>query len=252
MDQNPAEILPDTAVLPPRGTALSRLVRVFTSPAEVFRELRAAPTWLAPMLALVVLSLAAQMIIVPRIDMERTIREAMAQRSSSQQISDEQMDKFLAAADKWKWAGPVAAVIFGPLVLTLIGGLYHLGLRAFGADTEFKPVLATYLYASWPAGLVLTVVTSVVALQRGSFSGEEAKTLVKAGLDALLPASAPGALHAVAGVFSVFNVWQWILLVMGFEIVAKVKRGHAVALVAAVWGVWVLLKIGGALLKAAF
>jgi Yip1 domain len=252
MDTTPPEVLPDAAAVPPPGSALSRLARVFYAPGEVFTELRTTPTWVAPLIAIVLLSVIAQLVIIPRLDMERTIREAMAQRSSSQQLSDEQMERFVAQAEKFKWVGPAVATVLSPLVLTLIAGLYFLGLRAFGSEIEYKPVLATYLYATWPASLVATVLTLVVALQRASLTGEEAKSLVKAGADALLPASASPVLQAVASVFSVFNLWQWILLVVGLGIVTKVKRSYAVTLVAAVWGLWLLLKVGGALLKTAF
>jgi hypothetical protein len=234
------------------GGSVSRLGRVFVQPADVFRELGARPTWLAALVAMVLITFATQLVVVPRIDFERTIRQAIEQRGGQTQLNDQQLNRQIDVARKIARVSMFASPLVVPIVFLLIAGVYYLGLRAMGSETEYKPIFSTVLHAAFPPSLVASAVAIVVVLQRSGFSAEEARSLVKSSVGAWLPASTPATVKAAAGVLDVFNAWQWILLVLGFEIVARVSRNKAILVVAVVWVVWALLKVGGAALQTAF
>jgi hypothetical protein len=241
-----------TTPIPPAqeatGGELSRLIRVFTQPATVFGELAASPTWLAALVVIVLLATGMQFVIGPRLDMQGTIRQSMAENSSSQKMSEEQLDKFASAGAKtatvMRWLTP--AMVVGMFVI--LGGVYMLGLKAVGSNAEFKPVLATVLHANLPGSIVSSALLLAVVLKRASFTAQELGRMVKSNLGAFLPESVPKPLAALAGVVDVFNLWQWVLLAVGLSIVGRVSRGKAIAVVAVVWGVWALGKMGMALL----
>jgi len=246
--QGPGPIEPQPAT----GGPLSRLVRVFYQPTAVFREIASAPGWLAPLLALVIVGVGAQFVITPRIDMEATIRHSMEQRG--RELSGEQLDRAVETAEKWQnspIAKGVSAVVV-PVIYLIIGGVYFLGVRAMGSEGEFKPVFSGVLHAAWPPVLTQTALTVIIALQRQSFRGDEAERLVKASVAAFLPENAPAMLQAVGGVFSVFNVWHWVLLVLMFQAVGRLDKGKSIGIVAAVWVLWLAIKVGLAALGSAF
>lgn len=243
-----------TTPIPPAqeagGSAAGRLLRIFTEPTAVFHELAATPTWVLPLVAIIVISLAVQLIIAPRLDMAGTIRQSLSERSESgQQLTDEQIDGMVEMGRKtggvMRWLAPVTVA----LVFVIIAGVYFLGLKAVGSSVEFKPVLATVLHAAVPAVLLSSAVTLLVALQRASFTAQELEGMVKSSVGAFLPDGTSKPLVAFAGVIDLFNIWQWVLLAIGLPIVAKVTRGKVVGILAVVWGVWALGKAGMAALQ---
>ncbi len=242
-----------TTPIPPaeeaNSGALSRVLRVFTQPSVVFGELPASPTWLPPLVLILLLSVAMQLVLAPRLDMEGTIRQSIAERSSGPKMTDEQIDKMVEMGGKtagvFRWLTPLMV----PLAFLVLGGVYFLGLKATGSAVEFKPVFATVLHANVPQAVASSLVTLVAALKRASFTAQELEGMVKSNLGAFLPSTAPKPLVALAGVIDIFNLWQWVLLAIGLTIVGKVSRGKVIAVIGVVWGVWALGKMGLAFLR---
>jgi hypothetical protein len=243
-----------TAPIPPAqeagGGAVSRLFRVFTEPTAVFHELAATPTWVPPLVFVLVLSVAMQLVVGPRLDMEGTVRQSIAERSQSgQEMSDEQMDRMVEMGSKtgriMQWLTPVTV----PVVFLILAGVYLLGLKAVGSGAEFKPVFATVLHANVPAAVLSSAVLALTAVRRATFTAQELEGMVRSNLGAFLPDTVPKPLVAFARVIDVFNIWQWILLAIGLTIVGKVSRGKVVGVLAVVWGVWALGKMGLAALQ---
>lgn len=243
-----------TTPIPPAveasGGAVSRVLRVFTEPGAVFRELTATPTWLPPLVVIMVLSVAMQLVIGNRLDLEGTIRQSMAERSSSgQQLSDEQLDRMVEMGSKtatiMRWVTPAAV----PVMFLVLGGVYFLGLKAVGSTGDYKSIFATVLHANVPPSVLSSLVLGLTVIKRARFTGQELESMVKSNLGAFLPDTLPKPLLKLAGVIDIFNIWQWILLGIGLAVVGKVSRGKAIAVIAVVWGVWALGKMGLAALQ---
>ncbi len=235
---------------PPAGSAWGRLPRMFYEPASVFRELRLHPSWVPPLLLAMLVTLATQLVVVPRIDLETSVRNALAQRSSTQ-MTEQQIERAVAISKKMARISTFLSPLVVPLVLLLIAGIYYLGLRSVTSEVEYKPVFSTLLHAATPALVVSSVVMMGVVIHRGTVIQEQATRLVRSNLGAILPASTPKVVQAAAGVVDVFNIWQAVLLVLGFEIVLRVSRRRAVTVVATVWGVWMLARVGWAAVQSA-
>ena len=233
------------------GSAWARLPRMFYEPGSVFRELRQHPSWVPPLLLAMLMTLATQLVVVPHIDLDASVRQALAQRSSSAQMTEQQIDRAVEISRKMARISVFLSPLVVPLILLLIAGIYYLGLRSVTSEVEYKPVFSTLLHAAVPAVVVSSVLMMAVVVQKGTVIQEQATRLVKSNLGALLPASAPKVAQAAASVVDVFNIWQAVLLVLGFEIVLRVSRRRAVTVVAVVWGVWMLARVGWAALQSA-
>jgi Yip1 domain len=231
------------------GSAFSRVIRIFSQPTAVFRELAVTPTFLVPLVVILLFAIGAQAVITSRLDMEAAVRERLAASSSSHQMTDEEMDRAVGIANKMSKVFLYATPVTVPIFFILVSGIYFLGLKVLGSESEFKPVFATVVHSSLPASIVGGALTMLVAWKHASIAPDQVERMVKSSLAAWLPASAPKMLVALAGVLDIFNLWQWILLALGFQIVAKVSRNKAIGLVAVVWGVWALGKVGLAALR---
>ncbi len=240
-----------TALEPPQGSALSRVFRVFVKPGEVFRELDRSPTWIWAFVVLIVVSLASQLVVMPRLDMERTIREQVAARGG-QQPTEQQIETQVEVAKKFTRFQVFVVPAVSAVAFLILGALYFLGLKAVGSQADFKHTFATVVHAYLPPAVVGAAVTALVAVQRGSFTGAELQRLVKSNLAAFLSPDAPKALLAAAGVIDIFNIWLWVLLAIGLSIVGHVKQSKAVTVVAALWIGWIVVKVGLAFIGSAF
>jgi hypothetical protein len=233
----------------PSGSALSRVWRVFTQPTAVFTELASTPTWVAPLVLILLLSTGMQLVIGSRLDLEGTIRQSLTERSSTAKMTDEQIDRTVELGKKTagvtRWLTPVMV----PAMFLILAGIYFLGLKAVGSTSEFKPVFATVLHANVPASVVSSLVMAATVIKRASFTAQELEGMVKSSLGSFLGDSVPKPLAAMAGVIDIFNIWQWVLLAIGLAIVGKVSRGKAAGILCVVWGVWALGKMGLAFLR---
>lgn len=230
------------------GAQVSRLFRMFTQPSAALRELLGAPSWLVPLVAMVLVAFAAQLVIAPRLDWEGTVRQSV-QEGRRGELSEEAVEQGVEAASKIGRVTMYASPLLAPVMYLLLAGLYFLGLKALGSPTEYKPVFATLLHAVFPPQLVSSVLLAVVASNRGSFIAQDLETMLKSSVAGWLPPETAKPIMAFAGVLDVFNVWQWVLLVLGFQIVGRVSRGKAVALLIVAWGVWAVGKAGLAALQ---
>ncbi len=225
-----------------QGGQFTRVVKMFTQPTAAFAELAARPTWLVALVVLVAASLAVQAVLVPRIDLEATIRQSMEERVGDK-VDEAQLERMVEGAEKAGRITSYLAPLAIPLVLLVVAAVYFLGLKALGSDTAYPAVFATCVHAAVPPSVVGSAVLAIVAWRRDALTAQEIPNLVKSHLGAWLPPDTAKPLLALANAVDLFNVWQWILLVLGFEIVARVGRSKAIALVAVVWGVWIAGKV---------
>lgn len=247
MEQQP-QTVPSLETAPePKRSGLGQVLRMFYEPSAVFRELAHTPSWVWPVVVLVVFSLASQLVIAPRIDMEGTIREQMAK--SGRQVTEEQLEQAVAIGGKFAKVTMYVSPLLIPIMLLIMAGVYALGLRLVGGDTEFGKVFSGVSHALLPPGLVSGALMLVVASQRDSLLGTEVEHLVKSSVGSWLGPDAHRALVAAGSVLDVFNVWQWVLVVLALQIIGKVKRGQAIGIVAVVWGAWMLVRVGLAFLR---
>lgn len=249
MEQQPQPMLSLEAAPEPKKSGLGQVARMFYEPSAVFRELAARRAWLWPLILVIVLAIGLQLLTAPRLDMEGTIREGLERFGQADRVSAEQIREMAAARGPMqKIGGIVGVLIVVPVVMVVLAALYLVGLKAAGSDVGFGSTFSMLVYASAPPSIVQTVLTGIVAMGRDSFTQGELQKLVRSSLETWLSPDAPKALLALGSVLDLFNVWYWVLLVLGLEIVGRVKRGPAIAIVAVLWGLYTLGKVGFSLL----
>jgi hypothetical protein len=241
-DQQPA-----TAEQPqPTYSAVQRLWMAFTSPGEVFSDIRVKPTWFLCLIAMVVLGVGIQFVVMPHLDMEATIRARLGDRAA--EMPDEQIENIVEQQQKFAKFGPIVAVVIAPIAWAIMASIFMVMLKIVGSEIDFQKTLSTALHAYWPPSVVLSILTAVLIQGVGKVPQDELASVVKSHPGAFLSPDAPGWLSGAASTLSVFNIWTVVLLIIGFRIAGGLSTQKAAIAALIPWLVWIAAKAGLGLL----
>lgn len=244
---------PMTAPAPPAGeppiSAGAALAGVFLQPGATFTRLLARPTWWLPFVLGLAVTLVSVLVVTPKIDMEKTVREAMEKQAekSGQAVSPERVQRATEVSKKFgALAAPigtaVVAVLFFLIVLILWGSA-----RAFGAEVSYTQVLSVWGHANLTNLLgALFGLPLFLQLPNESITQVAAAKVVKSNLGAFLGESAKGSLLAFGSSIDIFALFALALLVVGFRRFPGLSKATGTAVPVGLWVVYVLAKVGWA------
>jgi Yip1-like protein len=227
-------------------SGIGRLLGVLVAPVRTFRSLAERPTWVAPFVLLVLLSVALQAIVQPRVDMRPVIEKSMAK--FGQQLPPEQLDKIVDAASHPSPVRRGLQVTFGAIsaavVYLLVALAFWVAFKLLGSDLDYRTSLATALYAFMPAAVSILLSIPVV-LNRPVLHIEDSTVGYLASNPAVfLPADTAAPLKALLASFDAFSLWGLVLLIVGYRATARVSPKAAAATVLLLWLVYVTGKVG--------
>ncbi len=221
------------AVPEPAPSAMGRVVGAIVSPTETFESIARRPTWLAPLLIWTVLSIALTYVMMPKIDYEKMIRQAMEKRG--QTIPEERMSSIIE--QQKKIGGIIGWVASGvvPAVVSLLAAAVILGsFKAFGWDTTFKQAFGVTTHAFLP-GCLKAVLLGVLVWRQETVDPRALPDLLRSNLGFLVARDSSKALHSILSSLDVFSFWTLGLFVIGFAAAARIKRGSAASVIVTLW-----------------
>jgi hypothetical protein len=229
----------------------SRITGVFFEPTKTFTEIAQRPSWVIPMLILMLAGLAATIAIGQHIGWERVIRQQDEASRQFQQLSKDQQQQALTVGMKFASAAGYAIAIAGPPLYCLIVAAVLLGITAvMSAGLRFKQVWAVVAFGSMPRAIagILTVV--VIFLKNpDDFNVQNPLAFnVGAFLD---PNATPKFTYTCATALDLFTIWTILLLATGLKAAAGRKLSFTGALVA-VAAPWALFTLSIAAIAGAF
>lgn len=229
-------------------SAWGRLIAVLTSPTRTFQSISARPTWVPPLVVLMVLTVAASAIVVQRIDFDEAIREAIARQG--QEMSDEQIERFAGMQSKF---GLGCSVIIPPVAYLVTAAVLMAAFNLAGGTIKFKTSWVVTLHAMMPwAVATLLLVPVVLAQAEVDADLAQANALLASSAAAFAPPDTGPVLLMLLSQLDLFSLWTGILLAIGYSIAAGVTRGKAAVTVVVLWLVYVAFRVGLAALGAAF
>jgi hypothetical protein len=241
---------PESAGAPPGGPGdaaggqlatrpWGRPLGVLVSPLATFRSLAARPSWLPPLLVLLVLFMAAQLVAMQKIDMEAAVRDAMERQG--QPIDEEQVERFAGIQAK---VGVACNAVLFPAGMALVAALFWGLANVAGGEIGFKRSFAVTTHGLMP-NAVSSLLTIPVVLGRQEIDVAEAQHgLLASHLGLLAPADAPVWMTALLARVDLFSLWALVLLAVGFHVVAGLSKGASAAIVAVAWLLWIGLMVG--------
>jgi hypothetical protein len=244
-----SSVAPSAAYLDPQ----ERLFGMIFSPGRVFKDVTGKPTWLTPLIILILIGLASTLVVNLRTstDWEQIVREQMRQKveKTKRNMPPENVIKGQAAFNrKLAWYTSVGAGTIGvPIQWLLITVFFAFGLMAMDARTTFKKVFSVVLWGNCvPAFCSLLVLTAALLLQDpATVKITDVSRLTATNLGAVLPASTGLLVKTVASSIDLFTLWSLVLWSIGFAAISdseKITVRKTGALVFGLWAIGIMLQ----------
>jgi hypothetical protein len=228
----------------------ARFAGVFHSPGSTFADIVRKPTWLAPLLVLVGSAVVFTEVMLWRIGMDRIIRISIEQSPRAAQMTPEQVEQAVTQGSK---IGAIFAhlgsLLGTPVVMLIVAGLGLLIVNAiFGKDLDFSAAFSITCYANLPSVLASVMGLAMIFLGDVERFNPQNPTPTNLGFF-LNPLDTSRPLYVLASSLDIFTIWFLVLLGIGFSeaTARKVKSSSIFACFAGLWILWVLIKLGFAL-----
>jgi hypothetical protein len=215
------------------------MLDVFLAPGRAFSRLKEKPTWLIPLVIVLVFNMLFVFVSSHYIDWDKQ-RQAALERMRDRNVPQEQIDKATEGMDKFysspamRYGMPVvSALVVGVIALLFLAVVYNISLPLFGGASDFKRVWAIVCNAS--------LVTVPAAIVRGLLILLKRSSEVTTSLLVAAPNVKHGFLAGLLAQLDVFDFWKFMLIAIGLKVVFGLKGSKSYTLVFAVWLVAILI-----------
>jgi hypothetical protein len=216
----------------------AKFVNIFVNPQKTFIELDQRPTWLVPLIIMVLLTLIITYITFPII-----IQSQLEMLRSNPNISAEQLRAIEQQLGEriatQKYIGLAAQLIIIPVIFFLLAGIfYFVGSVILGGDSTYRRVLAVWTWSSL-IGIVAAIVRVPLV-----FIKQNVRFSISPAL--LLPGDAvDSTLYTILSQFDFFLIWQLAVFAFGFGLIYKFSTTKAYVTVGVLWGIWIVIAVVG-------
>lgn len=223
----------------------ANLIDIYFSPTEAFQKLLRRPSFLAPLMLHIALSLAFSGVWLQKVDMAGFMAARMAESGRGNvSIPADRMESIEKFTKITTWC---AGALAPPILLFALGGIFLFVYRFFFAsDINYGQSLAVVASTLAAFALLLTPLMLGVLFMKGDWTIAPQEAL-QANLSMLFDkqtASKP--LYALAGSLDIFSFWQMFVLSCGFGVATKRNWSAALPGVLIPWVLVVLIKVGWA------
>lgn len=204
----------------PSISPIGRIVGVFFSPKPTFEDIARKPSWVAPVLLLLLINIGLSVTLVQRADWLEVSKDQIAKNKFASrqidQLSDDQKERaYEQAAARGKVVRYVRGFMGWPMLLLFSAGLY-LGVFKLigGARTNFATAFAVTAFAHLPMGLRELIAIPVLFLKDPASIDPE--NFLASNPAALFP-DLPTWQQLPLAFLDVFGLWALVLMAVGFS-----------------------------------
>lgn len=233
------------------NSSLGRVVSVLVAPKKTFESISRKPTWVIPLVLLILIGAITAVLVTQKMDFGEVIQARVEERGAS--MSDEELDRVVSMMERFGWVfGLLGAVVMQPAGYLIIALLFFLAFKIAG-EIDFPRAFSVTLYSLMPY-LILSAITIVLLFGRESIDAQAMQTqgLLMSNLAFLASEDSSPAVVALLRSFDFFTLWVLVLMSIGFAVVARVKTGTSAAIVFGIWVLWVIGKVGWAVISSSF
>lgn len=223
----------------------ARVIGILTSPRATFERIVAHPSWLAPLLLMVLVIGGANFAFLSTQVGQAAMLEQQVStmQSFGAQVSDQQYEAMRAQAAYSPYIQLASIVVISPVMLVIVAGILH-GIFSgiLGGGATFKQSLAVVAHAGM-VNLVQVVFTTPLNYARGSMSSAT-------NLAVFFPFLAEGSFLAnFLGTIDLFVVWWLLVLAIGLSVLF---RRTTASIMIGLGGVYFIIALAIAAIKAAW
>ncbi len=233
--------VPDPAPEPQQKISnLGRIFGVLFSPKSTFEDIARRPSWIAPMILMILIAVGLGFSLAQRADWVQVSKDQIAKNKfASRQIDqlpdDQKARAYEQSAQRSKIIREVRGFIGWPLLLVIVTGIYFGAFKLLGGiRTNFKTAFAIVTFAHLPAALRELLAIPVTFLRDPASIDPE--NFLASNPAAMLP-DLSGWQVVPLTALDIFGIWCVILLAIGFSAAdpKKVPLGKSFGIVLSVW-----------------
>lgn len=230
--------------------SFERLAGVLFSPGETFADIARKPTVLVPLLLFIVLGYLSVIVMVPRMDWESVQAQQMQQmKKRNVNMTDADMERASKMTKAFSSVVMYVSPLLGVLWYVIVAVVLFGAVRLMGGEGTFKQALSATLYA-WVPLVLFSIILTIVIAARGTIDPTQMATAFKSNPAFLVDMKEHPVLFALLSSLDLFTIWTIVLLIFGFSALSKLSWAKTAAIVAGLWIVMVMVKIGFAALTA--
>jgi hypothetical protein len=227
-------------VLEPPKSFVARFAGVFFSPGATFADIARKPDWVAPLVVMVLASVAGTETMLWKIGMERIVRQQIEHSSRGATMTPEQVQQ---GVEQGARIGGIIAHVAGflgvPVGSLIIAGIGMLVASAvFGSPMKFATAFSIACYA----GLVniLSMLMALAMILYGDPEHFNPQSPVPSNAGFFLGPETSKPLMSLASSFDIFTLWLMALLAIGFS-AATNRKAKSLSLFWCFFGLWMVL-----------
>ncbi|MBN1164904.1 MAG: YIP1 family protein [Candidatus Krumholzibacteriota bacterium] len=225
LDKNQVELV-DSSGKQVSGGFLASLLDIIIDPVKVFKRIDAGMHWWKAYVFVTVVTILVSWLNMP---IQRQLVLINEKGWSEERVSAalEQMDKF-------GWVGFLMIPIGIIVVYMIVGGLVNLMVNLISGRSSFRKSLGIIAFTG-VIGLIEQVLTVVVVRMKDLEAAESAAELKIHLGPAALFSDTGGITAAFLESLSIFQIWYYVVFVIGVAAVFKVERKKAIIPAALLW-----------------
>lgn len=204
----------------PQMSAISRIVGVFFSPGPTFKDISQRPSWIAPMILMMVIWFGLCATLVKRADwLDYTKQQIEKNKFAASQIEnlpDAQKDAaYQQGAERSKISQYVRGIVGWPLLILFSAAINFGAFKLIGGvRTNFATAFAITVFAHLPMSLRELLAIPVTFLKDPQ--SIDPQNFLASNPAAFLGDSAPVWQLILFGSLDVFAIWAIVLIAIGF------------------------------------
>lgn len=244
-----SEPMPAAAAAPETEAKISpfgRLVGVLFSPKATFEDIARKPSWLLPVICMIVISTISAIGINQKVNWRDYLSQQMEKSAAAAQLSPEEKQQRIEAGAKFApyttYILGIPAPLIGILIITLVmWGSYNL---LAGTDLNFKTAFGIVSHAFVPA--LIGYLLFLVVLLLKPYGTLDLDNPVATNVAAFLPDGSAKWLVGLGKNLDIFIFWDTLLIAIGFASARpkKLKGGKPFSIAFGLLAVWIVLRIG--------
>ena len=222
---------PESTVTPETAPSnfFSRLIGVYFSPGETFAEIGRHPSFVVPLLVLMLVGGLGAYMLIERVTVPKFFGQGLEQAVTKEQITQEQANKQLEAMTSRtpiiKGGFFISGLVQWAIIPLIVAGLFKLISMVMGKDNEFKPLFTVTVYAMLAIALLSSLVF-ITTLYLKPVDEIDLQSLGTTNLGALLAMvvgkdGLPKFITALARWIDLFAIWMIALLSIGYAAVTR-------------------------------
>lgn len=213
---------------------IQKIIGIFTSPAKAFASIDLKPTFILPLLIMIVISLLFAYTARDVIKEEGFERQEQIMQERG--MDQEQIDQAMAQGEKMMaYTMPVFAVLGTIVLLIVVGGVFlFVGNVVLGGKTTYKKVLSVTAW-SWLILSLYSLVMLPLVLAKHSMN-------VTFSLATFLSADAKGTfLYGLLSKIDIFYIWWIAVYSIGLAVIYKMETRKTAIAVTVVYLIYAVI-----------